>query len=189
MKLSILIPTLDVRRHLLADLLKNLESQTNNLPVQIIHLSDNGKMSVGAKRNMLLDLAQGEYIAFVDDDDTVSSDYVSQLLKGISTGSDVVCFNVMYYNNGKLDKPVKYSIQYDSDYNDRYFFYRIPNHLMCVKKVHALDTRFKDISFGEDSDYAKRLKPLLKTETQIHRVLYNYLFNAKTSQTINKRYE
>lgn len=187
MKLSILIPTLDSRIDLLTELLNRLQIQTHNKPVQVVHLSDNGSMSVGGKRNMLLDLAQGEYVTFVDDDDTVSSDYVSQLLQGIETGADVVCFNVMYYNNGKLDKPVKYSIQYESDYNDRYFFYRIPNHLMCVKKVHALDTRFKNISFGEDSDYARRLKPLLKTETQIHRVLYNYLFNAKTSQTINKR--
>jgi len=42
-------------------------------------------MTIGAKRNQLLHRAKGDYVAFVDDDDLVSSDYVNKVLSAVST--------------------------------------------------------------------------------------------------------
>jgi len=57
---------------------------------------------------------------------------------------------------------------------------------MCVKRELALQVPFKEINFGEDADYAKRLKPLLKSEHSIHKVLYHYDYNSKTTETQRK---
>ena len=37
-------------------------------------------MSVGEKRNKLINMAKGEYFSFIDDDDLVSEEYVDQVL-------------------------------------------------------------------------------------------------------------
>jgi len=50
---------------------------------------------------------------------------------------------------------------------------------MCVKTELAKQIPFKAVNFGEDSDYAKRLLPLLKTQERINETLYNYLYNDK----------
>ncbi len=55
---------------------------------------------------------------------------------------------------------------------------RWPNHLNPVKREHALAIRFLEISIGEDRDYAKRLRPLLKTEEFMDARLYNYLLRS-----------
>ena len=185
-KLSILIPSITSREKLLTTLIDYLEEQKDGHPVEILALVDNKEMKVGAKRNELLKMASGQYVTFIDDDDTIAPDYVSSLLKGIESNPDVVCFDVIRYANGVYDRPVQYSILCERDYQDRHYYYRLPNHLMCVKREYALATKFPEINFGEDSDYAKRLKPLLKTEVQIGKVLYNYLYDSRTSKTVNR---
>lgn len=206
MTLSILICSIESRGSQLIDLLGNLTSQlpdgfhprfdyqekwgdgfyikkTISKEVEIVFCIDNKQMKVGDKRNLLLSQSTGEYVTFIDDDDKVSADYISALLEGVKSGCDVIVFDAKYYHNGKFDRPVKYGIDYMQDHNRPQAYYRIPNHLMCVKREHALRVGFKPISFGEDADYAKRLLPHLKTQHRIEKCLYEYWFNDKTTET------
>jgi len=198
-KLSILIPTIVGREESFNRLFETLTQNNKMLfnvfdsngdkvgekndEIEIIYLKDNKEMTIGEKRNKLVEEANGEYISFVDDDDRVSEDYVSELLAGIETGVDVVTFDVSVSLDGATPKPCYYSIHFDKDYNESEAYYRLPNHLMCVKRELALQVPFKEINFGEDADYAKQLKPLLKSEHSIHKILYYYDYNSKTTQT------
>ena len=151
--------------------------------VEILIYSDNKEESVGGKRNKLVGLAKGEYVSFLDEDDRVSDDYIEQLLEGIKSGADIITFDVSVSIDGATPKPCYYSMYFDGDKNEPDAYYRLPNHLMCVKREIALQVPFKEINFGEDADYALRLKPLLKSEHSIHKVLYHYDYNSKTTAT------
>lgn len=63
------------------------ESKLDELKAKVIHLEKN---SGGASkpRNVALDIAIGKYIAFIDSDDTVSPDYIEEILKKTKEGYD-----------------------------------------------------------------------------------------------------
>lgn len=183
MKLSILVCTVFSRVDgFLPKIIKQIEPQLTD-EVEVLYLGDNKRRTVGEKRNDLLTIAQGEYVAFVDDDDRITDDYVKKLLEGIETGADIVNFMVACSVNGGEYKPVYYDARFKKDRNlsDRYL--RLPNHLMCVKRKIALGNMFPMVSFGEDAAYAEKLRGKIKTQAFIEKVLYYYDFNNKTSET------
>lgn len=185
MKLSILICTLPSRIEKLKTLLFELKKQTTN-DVEVLYLGDDKSMSVGRKRNRLLQTAQGNYCTFVDDDDRVSTHYVSELLQTIdnNNGVDVICFNVEISINGGEWKNVYYSKKYEKDINFSDHYQRIPNHLMCFRTELAKKVLYKDISFGEDAEWSKEILPYIESETIIPKTLYYYNANHATSETL-----
>ena len=82
-KLSILIPTLKSRFKTLKAQVDRIEYQRQQKPVQLLWLGDNKSITIGTKRNLLLDISSGEYICFVDDDDIISDNYIESILKAI----------------------------------------------------------------------------------------------------------
>jgi len=178
MKLSILICSVDNRLNELNLLMPTLCRED----VEVLWLGDNRKMTIGEKRNWLLSMAKGEYVVFVDDDDRLEPDYVDELLLGCIHDSDVICFNVMYSPINGEPMPVYYSSRYVDENKDG-FFLRAPNHLMCFKRELALRIMFIETNFGEDNDFAARIKPLIKSEWQINKVLYHYLYSFENSES------
>lgn len=198
MKLSILICSLESRQEQLNELLSELQHQISSghfkssvngnmmflrfEHIEVIICTDNKQLSVGAKRNLLIEQARGEYITFIDDDDRITPDYIDSLLQGIKQGYDSIVFDVMYNPKGGTPKLVKYSCKM----RDRELvthFERATNHLMCTKRDIVKQVPFKNINFGEDADFAKRLVKLIKTEGQIDKVLYYYDFDMGKSET------
>lgn len=181
MKLSVLICTVPKRvKNFLPKLIDELEKQTKGKDVEYLYLGDNKKRTVGRKRNDLLSLAQGEYVSFIDDDDWVSDDYIDSLLEGIKKGVDVVCFEVLYVPNKKR---VVYDAKFPKDRENRRYYERLPNHIMCINRELAKSVGFDDINFGEDALFAKRLKRRLKNQVIISKVLYYYNFSHIISET------
>ena len=86
-KLSILICTIIERKNLLNRLLNILNKQKTD-DVEVLVESDNKQISIGEKRNKLLNKAVGDYVAFIDDDDLVSDDYVKKVLQAIESKPD-----------------------------------------------------------------------------------------------------
>lgn len=150
---------------------------------EIIVLTDNKQMMLGHKRNTMIDIAQGKYIVFVDDDDRLADDYVAELLKATATDADAIVFTAMVSLNGEPAKPCYYSKVHRRDYNKSNAYYRIPNHICCVKKSVSLKSSFPNILYGEDAGYGKVLLPNIKTEHVIDKVLYYYDYNADTTET------
>lgn len=168
------LPKIVEKLHLQAMLFDNVE---------ILYLGDNRKRKTGTKRNDLANLAQGKYIVYVDDDDDVSGNYVSYLLNATKQNADCICFQAKYYENNKFKGIVNYSAEYKKDTNRKGIYERIPNHITAIKTSLVRDIGFKDINIGEDFDFAKRLKPHIKTQSVINAILYHYYYNTKTTLT------
>lgn len=188
MKLSILVPSVAERRNtFLPKCLDMLYSQLESLlpeqrkQVEILVLIDNKERMLGSKRNNLIDIAQGEYIAFIDDDDRIEPDYIESLLLAIESDADVITFQVSVSLNNEPAKICYYSKNYNRDYNEANTYHRLPNHICCVKKEVSLKAPFLNIKNGEDSAYSKQLKPHLKTQYEINKVLYHYDYNERTT--------
>ena len=163
-------------------------SEADQERVEIVVLTDNKKMMLGHKRNVMVDMAQGKYVVFVDDDDRVADSYIQSILDATPNDSDCIVFNAKVSLNGEPPITCYYSKDVKRDYNHRDGYYRIPNHICCVKRELALKSSFPNVLYGEDAGYGKVLLPHLKTETKLDKALYFYDYNAETTETQAWRY-
>lgn len=151
--------------------------------VEIVMLTDNKQMMLGHKRNVMVSLAQGRYIQFVDDDDRIEPDMIRTVLDATEADRDVITFLALVSLNGQAPKTCRYSLNYTKDANTATGYERMPNHICAVKRDLATRVSFPHLPYGEDSGYATLLRPLLRTETHIDRVLYHYDYNSATTET------
>src|SRR5690606_16364957 len=189
-KLSILIPSVHTRRNtFLPKIQDEIYRQIDDLDylqkeqVEVLVLSDNKSIMLGDKRNCMVELAKGEYIQFVDDDDEIHPDFIKKLLEATKHDTDVITFYAKVTINGKNSKICDYSIHNKKDYNTHNRYYRIPNHISCVKREVSLKSSFPSLKYAEDQAYAKLLLPHIKTEYQIKEVLYYYNYDDNVTET------
>jgi glycosyltransferase involved in cell wall biosynthesis len=163
------------RKEKLDLLVDKLKEQGGAMQVEVLTECDSGEMCVGAKRNRLLERAQGEYVCFVDDDDDVTDDYVDKILEAIKSKPSCVGISGRIFYQGEW-RLFHHSIEYGGWYTGTDGdFYRTPNHLNPVRREIALDAMFDESKgFGEDHDYSLRLRPLLETEIIIEEPIYIY---------------
>lgn len=182
--LSILVPTLPGR----IEFHKRLQDQlaasmytycqkmgADEQNIEII-THDATDISIGVKRNILLQEAQGKYICFIDDDDRIADNYIDLVMAGIATNPDCCSLNGIITTDGKDPKPFKHSIDYKEMYEQDGVYYRPPNHLNVVRSSIAKQMVFPDWQRSEDSNYCFQLRDsgLLKVEYKIEPVLYYY---------------
>jgi glycosyltransferase involved in cell wall biosynthesis len=179
-KLSILIPSLEKRLSFRVRLMGILNPQLND-DVEVISRIDDGSMTVGAKRNLLLEDSKADYIVFIDDDDLIEPFYVSKVLKALEKGPDVVGIHLLHYEDGFLKGFTHHSIKYNhwfqepnKDQEGMTNYYRNPNHLNPVKREFAVKAGFPSIDFGEDRYYSQHLYDYLVTEEDILEPIYSY---------------
>jgi glycosyltransferase involved in cell wall biosynthesis len=173
-KLSILIPLTESRRQIFMSLHTEIQRQLCE-GVELIldwHETDN----VGKKRNRLLEMANGEYVVFVDSDDEISPNYIERILEACKSGVDCIGINGIITIDGGVLQKWFISKEYGAWYQRGDVFYRTPNHISPVRRELALQAGFPEVTFGEDAEYSRRLLPLLKTEIIINEPLYHYKY-------------
>ena len=188
-ELSVLIPTIPSRSDNYLELMSNLLPQIkNNDQVEILSLSDNHQLSIGEKRNKLLEMARGRYISFVDDDDIISGAYLSEILAAINMhdGVDTINFDIQIELKDTTIT-CKYDLSYkDFAMTDASCFAGTAWHLHAWRSAIAKQVKFKDISYQEDMDWVSRVCPLANTQYKIDKVLYSYHYNPFLSESRNK---
>lgn len=150
--------------------------------IEILMLTDNKRMMLGHKRNVMVDIAQGRYVQFIDDDDRIEPDMMRSILDATDTDVDVITFLVSVSLNGNRPKICRYSKDFTEDRNTHDGYERLPNHICAVKRELARKVAYPHLPYGEDSGYAKILHPHLRTETHIPRVLYHYDYATATTE-------
>lgn len=189
-RLSILIPSIPSRiERFLLPLLKRLETQADGKSVEILTFIDNKKRSVGLKRDSLVQIARGDYLAFVDDDDEVTDDYVASIVEAINTvdGVDVVTFKQWVTINDGNQFTVDFSIQNQNEeakviegvWQD---IKRQPFHICVWRSELAKKHRFTDASYGEDWHWAKRVIEDVGSEAKIDKHLHYYRYSDAVTE-------
>ena len=153
-KLSILIPSLVSREETRKELIEGLKIQIackkemfvrhENYTVEIfsgdeseiVLIVDNKEMTTGAKRNLLLETASGDYISFVDCDDWAAPTYFQDFKKAAVSNPDCICFSGWITEDGM--KRVDWELSKDFDNRTVFrggqkFYERTVNHLCFVK--------------------------------------------------------
>lgn len=162
MKLSILIPTTRTRYHFLQRILGILLPQING-DTQLLIDADDGDVSIGVKRQRMLDAAVGEYVVFVDDDDIVSENYVGGILKAMASKPDFVRLKFFRSVNGA---------------NRREWVLPEPFHINPVRRELALRVGYPDRAYGEDNDHAEGLRGIVGRSEAAEGVWYEYAFRS-----------
>jgi glycosyltransferase involved in cell wall biosynthesis len=179
MKLSILIPTIPNRKKLLDRLTGELYRQKvecNAMDAVQIICYDRMDINIGEKRNIMLKRAEGEYIAFIDDDDMVTDCYVKKQLDVANSGMDCGQLRGLYFENGVFDRPFIHSTSVKEWYTAPEAHYRNTNHLNCTKRSIMLQVPFPEISWGEDHKQSKSLldSGLIKSQYEMQETIYLY---------------
>lgn len=176
-KLSVLILTMPSRKAMFNALTDELTKQIGHLPVEVLY--DDHAGNIGARRQNLLQQSQGRYVAFIDDDDTVSENYIRDILKAIRTSPDCVGMRGIMTTNGRDSKDWEISNKHTvwSTVGNKYL--RHTNHLSPVKREIALSVGFPALQHGEDYAYSMGLVGKVKTEVMIEHAIYHYRFITK----------
>jgi len=185
MLLSLLIPTLSSRTEQclsLVDMLLDQVERGNYIGlVEVVTLYDGGEKSIGTKRNELIQMAKGKYVAFIDDDDTIAVNYIDLIMEGIAHDVDCCSLRGVITWNGENPELFEHSIRYGaySTTSNEIRYERYPNHLNTInRKSIANQFQYPEVSHGEDTEFATKVfqSGLIKTEHYIDAVLYHYKF-------------
>lgn len=152
----------------------------------------NGGMTIGMKRNLLLDAAQSDYVCFWDDDDLVADDAVDRVMAAIDAGFyvaregvDVIGIEGKKINDDGSEQKIVQSFRYKTRAFVGGSWISYPTHLNPVKLTIARKVKFPMISFGEDAQYSRNLLPHLKSEIEVSGPLYFYYYRRVKEERCN----
>lgn len=143
------------------------EKRLEEYPIRVIHLEKNsGGASV--PRNVGIDNARGEYIAFIDADDMVSEKYIERILEKIKEEWE-------YFYIGWSSKWGEYIYDEPEKWNTCVW--------NCVYKKEMIGKERFDpkIRIGEDKDFNQRVRK--GRHSSIKEVLYYYDTEVENSLT------
>lgn len=180
--LSILICSLTSRARLLSRLHSNLLHQADRVAptgfkVQILISQDNGRKTVGAKRNELLKEAAGRYCCFVDDDDDLAPDTLAIWAPILQENkADVLELHGAYFVDGLLESRFHHSIIHSAWEKKDGVYVRPPNHLNPTLTGVMKVVGFPPISYGEDSSYSLQAAKMraLSIQAPVPQLVYYY---------------
>lgn len=187
--LTVCICTLEERKKQFDILKANLLDYSTGYDVDILSICDNRQISVGRKRNLLIDSLHStddtSLSAFVDDDDILSPFYFKKIYEASKFFPDVIGMEGIITKNGNDPRKFIHSMKYKEWSEDpiKKIYFRNPNHLNPIRVELVKQVRFKEVNFGEDLDFSMRIYPLLKTEVYIDTPIYYYQYDDRKSAT------
>lgn len=190
--LSIMIPLTPDRKESYDRLMDVIITQMFKLgleeQIQCTFDLDNKEVSIGEKRERMYINSLGIYTWQVDSDDSILGNALSEIWPALKKKPDCVTFQERCLINGQYFSS-NHSLKYaDWGANEDGFDYvRTPFMKSVIKTEIARSVPVPHIRFGEDHEWARALKPHLKTEIHIDKELYIYQHNSKP-EDFNERY-
>ena len=186
--LEILVPTVTGRADQFRLLWEELCRQA--LPfgdrVQGYSMCDDKTMSIGAKRQKLLDAAIQTHVVFFDDDDWPYPHYVADIMSALASDPDCVGQVIDMTYDGQPSVQCVHSLRFKTwseapvktpGYG-RVFLRNVTHRNPCRTSI-ARQVGFPDLRFGEDKVYSDGVTALCKTEVMVERPGFVYRYSSK----------
>lgn len=184
--LSILIPTIKERSNMFTSLYNEVMKQIAYMDsvhptlgkIEVL-IDDSprfldGGPSIGKKREALVKRAEGKYLCFLDDDESIAPNYIETLVRLCQFNADVCTFR----NVSKLDSywmVVDLKLKYPNDQaTSDFMIRRKPWHICPVKSEYAKLHSFEDSNYGEDFSWMERVLAHCTTEAKSESVIHQY---------------
>lgn len=165
---------------MLSKLMACLEPQLKDFPeVELIAKEFTTNTTLGENRQALAELATGDYVSFIDDDDLVADDYVATIYP-LLDGVDMIGFMVACYNDGTYWMAARHSLNNPKPgWYENGTAYRDINEKNPILREKALQVKWEG-GYSCDSHWAGRMRDLglLQTENFINRPMYTYLYRS-----------
>ena len=156
--ITYMIPTIPGREASLARLIASIHEKMSRIAPTLRYTIDlgfdNREMSIGSKRQMMIQRSLAKYSAFIDDDDEITDAYIEDLRETIA-GS----YHVMRLRGTIHPYTFTHSIEntLSSPMARGEVFLRPPNHLNPMMTDVAKFVHFRDAVRGEDLDWTMRM--------------------------------
>lgn len=175
------------------------EYATKDDRIKVYHKQNGG---VSSARNLGLDVANGEYVTFVDSDDYIDENYVLKLYQALQgDNADMAFCGFANYLDGKLEKFDEYfPIDLSVDVNDKRFLKTMHNFLsgwrlpfgvcwrILYKKELVCNFRFNtEMKWGEDTLFCLQNIMGSKKINAVTEVLYFYRYNPKSAVHVYRK--
>lgn len=190
--LSILIPTTPDRKESFDLLVQELERQIAGYSEGMIEIisDDTGKeMPIGEKRDLLYKRANGTFSVQWDSDDWISPNGIGLIIRHLTIGYNYI--DGIGYQERCLINGVELLSNFSNKYDDwegegsfefpdgfhyhRTLFFKTPIRTRICQEVGVNKT----CRFGEDHDFARRVKPYIQNSVDIPAQIYHYIHNSK----------
>lgn len=173
---TILVATLGQRGDRLARLLAQLlpQVQQHDGDVTVLAFYNHGEHGLGAVRQALVEHATSDYVSFVDDDDELPTYHVAEVLARLDGIVDYVGWQMQTYVDDVPLKPTYHSLRYDHWWDDDHGYYRDVSHLNPIRRELALRADFRRGTPPEDVSWADQVRPHVRTESYVDKVMYHY---------------
>jgi GT2 family glycosyltransferase len=131
------------------------------------------KAGISAATNQALDLAQGDYVCFLDHDDLLHWPALESMAEKIHEGHDVI-----YSDEDKLDDATGELVEpfFKPAWSPEYFRgVMYVGHLLCVRREIAVTTRFDSAFDGvQDFEFMLRVSETAARVGHVPRILYHW---------------
>jgi hypothetical protein len=190
-KLSILLPSVPSRLEkklipLFNKLQKQIDRLKNPKDVELLCFLDNKRRSVGYKRESLVYIARGNYLAFVDDDDDIEDHYIEKAIDAIDNNPDVdvITFKESVFLNGNGPYTLTFELGYpNNDPVQKINAKRPPWHSCFWKRSIAQKYHFPDLMVEEDWAWVSQLNREAKTSYHINDFMKIYRWDENVTES------
>jgi hypothetical protein len=154
--------------------------------IEFLYCCDNKEISIGKKRDILYQASTGLYSWQIDSDDWIAPIAIRKIVLALKESPDCVTFREKVTIDG-VEKDSIFDLIFDdwAENEDGFDYVRTPFFKTPILTGLCQLIGVNDMRYGEDHDFARRIKPWLKTQVHISNELYYY---QHTSTEFKQRY-
>jgi len=181
---SVIPDRLDDFRNMLRHFYRQICETNSYGLVEVLGIYDEKLLTIGAKNQLILKLARGKFLSYMDSDDLPASGYVSDILSGIKSGEDVDCvtFKVCVTNNYQYERTLSMNMDNVNSYTDGPIQNEYVTQHCAMRVDRILDFPWPDTNQGQDIVWGEALKHQhrpFKKQFNIPKSLYWWNFIQK----------